>query len=521
MSCNHRMSIYCFEIAYFSCQKRSHLSNIYDLERLFRKIKLMTIHPADWIQIIESLRSLSALGYEVKNGDLSFLEYCLTHLDEKEIGKYHLDNISQTFFQKGVYICIDELQTELDDHISQFDQIARFFHQEFFKVDFNEREGYYLTITSKRFNDIKSTLQDRHDIKVKDLETKLVSSSSAVLKIHHDAFKKMNERILVLKDTLSTMTTQIYKEFVKLCEDRFSPEFDKCVQFIEDLDFTVACAYNATKHKHTCPSVDESSGPFCDIKDLRHPIVEHLNQHVQFVANDVFIKENGMLLYGLNSAGKSTFMKSCGIAVIMAQAGMFVPCSSMSFSPFKHIFTRIPSGDDIMKGQSTFTVEINELRNILYRADRFSLVIGDELCSGTESISAMSIVSAGIFELCTRKVAFIFATHLHDLKNISHIKSLQNLKIYHLSVLFDEESGKLIYNRKLTEGQGSSLYGLEVCKSLSLGEEFIAKANEIRREILNIDQEVLRTKTSSYNSKKYVDATCDICHEKSVDIPYS
>jgi DNA mismatch repair protein MutS len=189
----------------------------------------------------------------------------------------------------------------------------------------------------------------------------------------------------------------------------------------------------------------------------------------------------------------------------------------MIYKPYKKIFTRIPSGDDIMKGQSTFTVEVNELRNILKRADNDSLVIGDELCSGTETISAISIVSAGIIELCKRNCSFILATHLHDLTKISKIKNLNRLKTYNLSVIYNDETGKLIYNRKLNEGQGNTLYGLEVCKSLNLGNEFIELANEIRREVLGLESSILNTKTSQYNNNKFIDV-CSICNEKSIDV---
>ena len=95
-------------------------------------------------------------------------------------------------------------------------------------------------------------------------------------------------------------------------------------------------------------------------------------------------------------------------------------------------------------------------------------MIGDELCSGTESVSALAIVSAGIVTLAKKNTSFVFATHLHDLVNIDDVKSLANVKTYHLSVTFDEKKKTLVYDRKLKEGNGSTLYGIEVCKSLDL-----------------------------------------------------
>jgi DNA mismatch repair protein MutS len=255
-------------------------------------------------------------------------------------------------------------------------------------------------------------------------------------------------------------------------------------------------------------------------ENLRHPIIERINNGTEYISNDVCVGYNnidGMLLYGTNMVGKSAYMKSIGISILMAQCGMFVPCNNFTYYPFSNIFTRIPSGDDLFKNQSTFAVEINELRNILKRANENSLVIGDELASGTESISAISIVAAGITELTKKGSKFIFATHLHDLVKLEAISSLKTLKIYHLSVIYDDISKKLIYNRKLQDGQGSTMYGLEVCRALDLPSEFILSANKFRQEILDINKDILGTKTSRYNSTHYIDV-CTICGNPGLEV---
>ena len=144
---------------------------------------------------------------------------------------------------------------------------------------------------------------------------------------------------------------------------------------------------------------------------------------------------------------------------------MFVPCKSFQYSPFDYIFTRINNNDNLFKGLSSFAVEMSELRNILKRSNNKSIILGDELCSGTESISALSIFSASVIKLSEKNVNFIFATHLHELSKISEINELKNIKSYHLKVIFDKEIKKLIYDRKLTEGNGPTTYGLEVSQS--------------------------------------------------------
>merc|ERR1711871_536022 len=116
--------------------------------------------------------------------------------------------------------------------------------------------------------------------------------------------------------------------------------------------------------------------------------------------------------------------------------------------PYKYLFTRISGNDNIFKGQSTFAVEMSELRSILKRVNRNSLVLGDELCSGTETISGLAIVAAGVITLEKSDCSFIFATHLHQLSKMKKINNLKRVENYHMETIYDNVKGKLIYNRK-------------------------------------------------------------------------
>ena len=153
-------------------------------------------------------------------------------------------------------------------------------------------------------------------------------------------------------------------------------------------------------------------------------------------------------------------MKAMGIAVLMAQAGMYVACDAMKYSPFLGLYTQIGLRDDIRRGHSTFMVEILELRTILKRAKGpRHLVLGDELCAGTESQSALSIVGAGVRELAKRHVPFIIATHIHELSSLPDVVDAVGVGAMHLSVEFTQEDG-LVFERKLRAGTGPSANGL-------------------------------------------------------------
>ena len=138
------------------------------------------------------------------------------------------------------------------------------------------------------------------------------------------------------------------------------------------------------------------------------------------------------------------------------------------------------------------------------------MILGDEICSTSESQSSISIVSASIITLSQRESSFIFASHLHEVQEIDQIKALKNLNVFHISVEYDEHTNILKYDRKLKKGRCSSLYGLEVCKSLQLPPEFLLLANQIRQSQLGMHQTIVSTKTSRYSSEVFVDM-CSIC----------
>ena len=126
-------------------------------------------------------------------------------------------------------------------------------------------------------------------------------------------------------------------------------------------------------------------------------------------------------------------MKQLGTNLVLCQAGLFCAAKNVEFFPFRHIFTRISGNDNLFKGLSTFAVEMSELRTILNNSTADSLILGDELCSGTENDSAISIFASGLIHMHKKRSSFIFATHFHELVNMSEIQDLDRLKMKHLT----------------------------------------------------------------------------------------
>jgi DNA mismatch repair protein MutS len=292
-------------------------------------------------------------------------------------------------------------------------------------------------------------------------------------------------------------------------------------QFIAHIDVCYARTYNAVKYNYCKPVINNVNNELCEntsksyvnFKKIRHCLIEHLNSNELYVSNDLSIgcNNNGILLYGTNAVGKTSFIKSLGIAIIMAQAGMYVPCEEFTYYPYEYLFTRILGNDNIFKGLSTFAVEMCELRTILKNATSKSIILGDELCSGTETTSALSIFVTSLERLHTLESTFLFATHFHEVLDYEEVKNLNKMKIYHMSVLYDYNQNTLIYDRKLREGPGDSMYGLEVCKSLALPDDFIERAYVIRNKYNKSNVSVLEAKKSRYNSNK-LRGMCELCN---------
>jgi len=190
----------------------------------------------------------------------------------------------------------------------------------------------------------------------------------------------------------------------------------------------------------------------------------------------------------------------------MAQAGLFVPATNFSFTLYNQLFTRILSKDNPDSGLSTFAVEMLELKNILQRGNEKTLVLGDEICHGTETVSGVSIVAAAIQFLLENNINFLFATHLHQLTELDTIINSKKLIFLHLSI--KQENDILIYNRKLKSGSGSSIYGLDFAKSLNMNKQFLKYANDF---LIQVD------KNSKNELKNMHEHKCSFCDKESID----
>ena len=287
-----------------------------------------------------------------------------------------------------------------------------------------------------------------------------------------------------LQICINSLDSSLRHELLAVCDslwDSVKGFQQRWIDWIGAIDSTLALATVAIEQKWCKPSI----GNHLHLTGLRHPLIETIQARLEYVKHSVELggqTPGGWLIYGVNASGKSSLMKATGIAVLLAQAGSYVPADSMALRPYDAAFSRIWTHDNLWAGLSSFAVEVAELRDILSLATARSLVLGDEVCSGTESTSATSLVASTLEHLDSIGSHFMFATHLHDLMKVPGFLPRPGIGVWHLRVQRTADN-KLIYERTLQRGPGESTYGLEVARAMGLPLTLLDRAHEIRRAL--------------------------------------
>ncbi|KAM9364542.1 DNA mismatch repair protein Msh6 [Pholidichthys leucotaenia] len=247
------------------------------------------------------------------------------------------------------------------------------------------------------------------------------------------------------------------------------------------------------------PKDENQEVPFIDLTKSRHPCVTKTFFGDDFIPNDIFIGCPGssdmdevkghtscVLVTGPNMGGKSTLMRQCGLVIILAQLGCYVPAESLRFTPVDRVFTRLGASDRIMAGESTFFVELSETASILHHSTKHSLVLLDELGRGTATYDGTAIASAVVKELaekiCCRT---LFSTHYHSL--VEDYANNSNVRLGHMACMVENEcedpsQETITFLYKFITGACPKSYGFNAARLASLPEEVIQSGHRKARE---------------------------------------
>lgn len=543
---------------------REKLKQIKDIEKLSRKLLLKKITPQDLYFIHENIVQISKLFKLIKK-DKTLYNYIHTFITDDIIqdGKIityiiktnfnltvmkHITNLEleDNFINVGVNSEYDELVLHWKDSYTKLETIQKYLNSlisayeknkksskqlDSIKMYKTEKMGYSIIGTKRRITLLQEELKK---IKTSEVTLSYISYDNTekqlVLNINKLTFAKstganytvssneINEycrKILTAKYQYLEKLKEIYSSVISTLCDNYH-KFNQIIYFITVIDVVYNKAYIAKRFNYCKPVIDNSyDKSFFNAVNLRHPLIENILLNELYVSNDIELtsEQLGILLYGTNAVGKSSLIKSIGIAIILAQAGCYVPATQFTYKPYNYLFTRILGNDNLFKGLSTFAVEMIELKTILTQCDKNSLILGDELCSGTETNSAISIFLTGIDYLYRKQSSFIFATHFHEIVNYEEVLEKEKLSLKHMTVLYNKETNQLIYDRKLKDGPGESMYGLEVCKFLKLPTDFLNAAHTLRNKYNKTSRNILSENKSRYNHKK-IKGICEMCKKK-------
>jgi DNA mismatch repair protein MutS len=534
------------------------LSSISDITKMRRLVFMRKITPETFFKLHNNIQTIKDIHEQVVQ-DTVFIKYLSQEKDictfctdlclfiekildlslSKDIDQHQ--NFEMNFIRSGVDANLETMTKNLKVSEMKLEAIRSYLSglienkekkgasSEFVKIHETEKNKYSLVCTSRRCKLLEDALPSTpmviqlktgemktgetvFDFKVCKKQFEYSKQTASNDFIADEQIRNLCKTINRVKVELKDVITRVYNEFLVKFET-YLCRLESVANFATVVDVIFAKASIAKKYNYCKPKIVNAIKSFVTAKGLRHCLIEHIQTNELYITNDISLgnsKTDGILLYGTNAVGKTSLIRALGISIIMAQSGLYVPCTELIYNPYKYLFTRIIGNDNLFKGLSTFAVEMSELRTILRLADKNSLILGDELCSGTENTSAISIFVAGIQKLHQLNSSFIFATHLHEIVNYDEITDLQNVALKHMTVVYDKEQDMLIYDRKLKDGPGNSLYGLEVCKSLSLPDDFLAAAYSIRAKYHPESGSILQLKSSHFNAQKIV-SLCEMC----------
>lgn len=545
---------------------RTHLEQIRDIERDFRRIVMNSLKPrqlADLIQAFEKAHELLCRPeytwdtwnrlFKQESIDCTIEHVMNTIQKVQHVFKTYIrvDACQQTVafqFEQNLFHPVPEekglcelhrMDTIYNKHMSILTQVQAYIQQTMSsqdkkKADYSKLhetdKQIYIVMTKRRaetfrklvptspkipYGDItdkaqKESLQKIQEELVHDWRTHADIGGKTSCALTLPTLKQICQEIAEIREKRTVLIREEYFKFLAHL-NQYRNAFQEIVDCMGVIDIVWNHAYLSTKYDYHRPTLLDRPQSYVDAKELRHILIEQIQRDELYVPNDIRLDEQrGILLYGTNAVGKSSLIRSLGISIILAQAGMYVPCY-LEFSPFAQLFTRILGNDNIFKGLSTFMVEMTELNTILTYATENSLVLGDELCSGTEIPSAISIFTSALEELVKRRTCFMFATHFHELTKMPCIHTLMNqgMRMMHLSVYYDTETNSLVYDRYLRDGSGSANYGLEVCRAIQMPASFLERANQIRLEI--VPEEKVQTTNTPYSMKRMKTTLCEVC----------
>ena len=461
---------------------REQLKEIYDFERLLTRMEVGTANARDMNALKSSLYVLPAIKKSLAKATAKLLTNIhqkistyddLVVLIDKAIVEDPSFSIREGGFIKDGY------NQELDEYRNIAKNSKRLLQQmeeeeknktgiKSLKIGYNKVFGYYIEVRHSSTEMVpenyirKQTLANAERYitpELKEFETKILGAQEKIVQLEYNLFAELRD---ILKTKISSIQNTAHE--------------------IAILDVLVSLAQAGDEYNYIRPKLLDDGT--IHIKDGRHPLVERILNRDLFVPNDTHLdnaQNEIMIITGPNMAGKSTYMRQSALLTLMTQVGSFIPAREASISPVDKIFTRIGASDDLVSGQSTFMVEMNEVSHILKYATNKSLVILDEIGRGTSTYDGMSIARAVIEHIRDHIGAkTLFATHYHELTDLE-----DDIHVKNYCIAVKEKGSDVTFLRRIIRGSADKSYGIHVAKLAGLPQEVVKRAETILIDLEN------------------------------------
>ncbi|GEL89613.1 DNA mismatch repair protein MutS [Pediococcus parvulus] len=488
------------------------LVKVYDLERLAGRVAFGSVNGRDLIQLKTSLRQIPKIQHVLSDLDDKVFGEMLAKLDP-------VDDIADLIERSIVDeppISVTEGNVIKDGYNAQLDKyrdamtngkkwMAELEASERkatgirnLKVGYNKVFGYYIEITKTNLGNVPEGRYERKQT--------LTNAERFIT----PALKEKESLILEAEDKSTTLEYELFtkiREQIKQVIDRLQ----KLAKQVATLDVLQSFAVVSENYHFIKPTLTKNHS--IDIVGGRHPVVEKVMGRQSYVPNDVKMADNVdiLLITGPNMSGKSTYMRQLALTVVLAQMGCFVPAETATLPIFDQIFTRIGAADDLIAGQSTFMVEMQEANRAIQNATPQSLILFDEIGRGTATYDGMALAQA-IIEFVHNHVhaKTLFSTHYHELTVLD--QTLTKLKNVHVGAV--EKDGDLVFLHKMEDGPADKSYGIHVAKLAGMPEELLGRADKIlkRLEIKNKDTD--QTLVNAEIKSKKVEEPAEDVQEK-------
>lgn len=478
---------------------REQLKEIYDFERLLTRMEVGTANARDMNALKSSLYVLPAIKKSLVKATAKLLANIhqkistyddLVVLIDKAIVEDPSFSIREGGFIKDGY------NQELDEYRNIAKNSKRLLQQmeedeknktgiKSLKIGYNKVFGYYIEVRHSSTEMVpenyirKQTLANAERYitpELKEFETKILGAQEKIVQLEYNLFTELRD---ILKTKISSIQNTAHE--------------------IAILDVLVSLAQAGDEYNYIRPKLLDDGT--IHIKDGRHPLVERILNRDLFVPNDTHLdnaQNEIMIITGPNMAGKSTYMRQSALLTLMTQVGSFIPAREASISPVDKIFTRIGASDDLVSGQSTFMVEMNEVSHILKYATNKSLVILDEIGRGTSTYDGMSIARAVIEHIRDHIGAkTLFATHYHELTDLE-----DDVHVKNYCIAVKEKGSDVTFLRRIIRGSADKSYGIHVAKLAGLPQEVVKRAETILIDLENTAPTKEKTIISKNNSDK-------------------